>query len=69
MHTIYNLRLPAQTPGTVELLTIRKQRIALQNIEGAAINAQKEAGLEVLHAELKLIAQMAAQGQTCPFED
>jgi hypothetical protein len=56
-------------PNTVELLTIQKQRIALGHIEKAALNAAKEPKVETLQAEMNQIAEMAARGQTCPFED
>ena len=54
-------------PTTTEILTIRKQKIALQHIENALLNAAKDLG--TLQAEMNRIAEMAARGQTCPFED
>jgi hypothetical protein len=53
----------------VEILTLKKQRAALQHIENAALNAAKDQDVVTLQAEMNRIAEMAARGQTCPFED
>jgi hypothetical protein len=59
-----------KNPATItEIMTLKKQKIALQHIENAALNAANKPNPETLLAEMKRIAEMAARGQTCPFED